>query len=140
MGEAGSMKSTDAAITMDTVFGDAGQNFAGDLFGKLLSAGRRRATGESMFTAAYTNGGAVEPRVAFAAPHAGKISPMDLAKLGGTLICVGTLWRQRLPFSRLASPVIASGLQRGGSRIDGSLLPAVARAGLLGGVLGGGDE
>jgi uncharacterized protein (TIGR00266 family) len=87
IGEAGSMMFMDATITMDTVFGDGRQGVAGGLFGKLLSAGKRLVTGESLFTTVYTNGGAVKQRVAFAAPYPGKILPMDLSKLGGTLIC-----------------------------------------------------
>lgn len=87
VGEAGSMMFMDAGITMDTVFGDGSQSGGGGLFGKLLSAGKRLVTGESLFTTVYTNQGAGKLRVAFAAPYAGKILPMDLSKLGGTLIC-----------------------------------------------------
>lgn len=87
VGEAGSMMFMDAGITMDTVFGDGRQNAGGGLFGKLLSAGKRLVTGESLFTTVYTNQGAGKQRVAFAAPYPGKILPMDLSKMGGTLIC-----------------------------------------------------
>ncbi len=87
IGEAGSMMFMDAAIAMDTVFGDGRQNPGGGLFGKLLSAGKRLVTGESLFTTVYTNGGNTKQRVAFAAPYPGKILPMNLAQLGGTLIC-----------------------------------------------------
>ena len=86
IGEAGSMMYMDAA-TMDMVFGDGRQNAAGGLFGKLVSAGKRLVTGESLFTTVYTNGGASKLRTAFAAPYPGKILPMDLSRLGGTLIC-----------------------------------------------------
>ena len=78
----------DAGIAMDTVFGDGSQNAVGSgLFGKLLGAGKRLVTGESLFTTVYTNQTAAKARVAFAAPYAGKIMAMDLSKLGGTLIC-----------------------------------------------------
>ena len=88
VGEAGSMMFMDAGIAMDTVFGDGSQNAAGSgLFGKLLGAGKRLVTGESLFTTVYTNQTAAKARVAFAAPYAGKIMAMDLRKLGGTLIC-----------------------------------------------------
>ncbi len=87
IGEAGSMMFMDAAIGMDTVFGDGRPNPSGGLFGKLLSAGKRLVTGESLFTTVYTNGGSAKHRVAFAAPYPGKILPMNLAQLGGTLIC-----------------------------------------------------
>ena len=86
VGEAGSMMFMDAGIQMDTVFGDGSAN-QGGLFGKLLGAGKRLVTGESLFTTVYTNQAAGKKRVAFAAPYPGKILPMDLRQLGGTLIC-----------------------------------------------------
>jgi uncharacterized protein (TIGR00266 family) len=87
IGEAGSMMFMDAGIEMDTVFGDGSRQQSGGLFGKLLGAGKRLITGESLFTTIYTNQGSGKRRVAFAAPYAGKILPMDLKQLGGTLIC-----------------------------------------------------
>src|SRR6476469_4817882 len=87
IGEAGSMMFMDAGIQMDTVFGDASASQGGGLFGKLLGAGKRLVTGESLFTTVYTNSGPAKRRVAFAAPYPGKILPMDLRQLGGTLIC-----------------------------------------------------
>ena len=86
IGEAGSMMFMDAGIGMDTVFGD-GSAPQGGLFGKLLGAGKRLVTGESLFTTVYTNNVHQKQRVAFAAPYPGKIVPMDLQRLGGTLIC-----------------------------------------------------
>ena len=86
VGEAGSMMFMDAGIGMDTVFGD-GSAQQGGLFGKLLGAGKRLVTGESLFTTVYTNNASTKLRVAFAAPYPGKIVPMDLKALGGTLIC-----------------------------------------------------
>jgi uncharacterized protein (TIGR00266 family) len=87
IGEAGSMMFMDAGIDMDTVFGDGSRQQSGGLFGKLLGAGKRLITGESLFTTIYTNQGSGKKRVAFAAPYPGKILPMDLKQLGGTLIC-----------------------------------------------------
>lgn len=86
VGEAGSLMFMDAGIGMDTVFGD-GAAQSGGLFGKLLGAGKRLITGESLFTTVYTNQASGKQRVAFAAPYPGKILPMDLRALGGTLIC-----------------------------------------------------
>nr|WP_255358613.1 MULTISPECIES: TIGR00266 family protein [unclassified Rhizobacter] len=86
VGEAGSMMYMDAGIGMDTVFGD-GSASQGGIFGKLLGAGKRLITGESLFTTVYTNQGQGKRKVAFAAPYPGKILPMDLRQLGGTLIC-----------------------------------------------------
>jgi len=86
VGEAGSLMFMDAGIAMDTVFGD-GSAQQGGFLGKLIGAGKRLVTGESLFTTVYTNQASRKLRVAFAAPYPGKILPMDLAKLGGTLIC-----------------------------------------------------
>ncbi|HRH17419.1 MAG TPA: TIGR00266 family protein [Aquabacterium sp.] len=86
IGEAGSMMFMDADVGMDTVFGD-GSKQEGGFFGKLMGAGKRLVTGESLFTTVYTNQGSGKKRVAFAAPYPGKIIPMDLRQLGGTLIC-----------------------------------------------------
>jgi uncharacterized protein (TIGR00266 family) len=86
IGEAGSMMFMDAGIAMDTVFGD-GSAQQGGFFGKLMGAGKRLVTGESLFTTVYSNNAPIKQRVAFAAPYPGKILPMDLSQLGGTLIC-----------------------------------------------------
>jgi uncharacterized protein (TIGR00266 family) len=88
VGEAGSLMFMDPGIEMDTVFGDGRQGgAAGGLFGKLLGAGKRLVTGESLFTTVYTNRAAGKQRVAFAAPYPGKILPMSLEQMGGMLIC-----------------------------------------------------
>ena len=86
VGEAGSMMFMDAGIGMDTVFGDGSASTSG-LFGKLLGAGKRLITGESLFTTVFTNQGQSKLRIAFAAPYPGKIIPMDLRLLGGMLVC-----------------------------------------------------
>ena len=54
---------------------------------KLLGAGKRLLTGESLFMTVFTNMGSDKQQVAFAAPYAGRIIAMDLASIGGTLIC-----------------------------------------------------
>ncbi len=86
IGEAGSMFFMDAAITMDAVFGD-GRQQQGGFFGKLLGAGKRLITGESLFTTVYTNNGSSKAKVAFGAPYPGKIIAMDLKQMGGMVIC-----------------------------------------------------
>ena len=86
IGEAGSMMFMDAGIGMDSVFGD-GSAQQGGFFGKLLGAGKRLVTGESLFTTVYTNQSTSKLRVGFAAPYPGKILPMNLKQLGGMLIC-----------------------------------------------------
>ena len=90
IGEAGSLMFMESGIQMDTVFGDGAKDSAGGgggFMGKLLGAGKRLITGESLFTTVYTNHGHTKQRVAFASPYPGKILPMDLRQLGGMLIC-----------------------------------------------------
>jgi uncharacterized protein (TIGR00266 family) len=86
MGEAGAMMMMQDGIEMDTVFGD-GSAQQGGLFGKLLGAGKRLVTGESLFTTIFHNESREKRRVAFAAPYPGKIIAVKLAEMGGTLIC-----------------------------------------------------
>jgi uncharacterized protein (TIGR00266 family) len=85
IGEAGVMMYMQDGIQMDTVFGDGSQQ--GGFFGKLMGAGRRLLTGEGLFTTVFHNEGQSKKRVAFAAPYPGKIVPLNLSQLGGTLIC-----------------------------------------------------
>jgi uncharacterized protein (TIGR00266 family) len=87
VGEAGSMMYMEAGIAMDTVFGDGSRNQSGGFFDKLMGAGKRLLTGESLFTTVYENRANVKRRIAFAAPYPGKIIAMDLRALGGTLVC-----------------------------------------------------
>jgi len=84
--EAGAMVWKDGAIGMTTVFGD-GRGAEGGIMVKLLGAGKRLVTGESLFTTVFTHNGSGKARVAFAAPVPGAILPMKLDQLGGTLIC-----------------------------------------------------
>jgi uncharacterized protein (TIGR00266 family) len=86
IGEAGSLMYMEDGIQMDTVFGDGSAQHSG-VFGKLLGAGKRLVTGESLFTTVYVNKGGGKRKVAFAAPYTGRIIPFDLAKYGGTMIC-----------------------------------------------------
>ncbi|CAH1903377.1 conserved hypothetical protein [Candidatus Nitrotoga sp. HW29] len=86
VGEASSMMYMEDGIDMDTIFGDGSAQQSG-IFGKLLGAGKRVLTGESLFTTVYTNKGSGKKKVAFGAPYPGKLLPMDLSKLGGSLIC-----------------------------------------------------
>jgi len=83
--EAGSMMYMDNQIKFETKMGDGSDPNQG-LMGKLLSAGTRVLTGESLFVTHFTNQGGGKQRVAFAAPYPGKIIPIDLSHLGGTLI------------------------------------------------------
>jgi uncharacterized protein (TIGR00266 family) len=85
--EAGSFMLMDDGIQMQTIFGDGSSNQGSGLFGKLLGAGKRLLTGESLFMTAYTNAGQGKKRVSFASPYPGKIIPLDLMRLGGPVVC-----------------------------------------------------
>jgi uncharacterized protein (TIGR00266 family) len=85
--EAGAMVWKDAAVAMTTVFGDGSASDGGGFMGKLLGAGKRLVTGESLFTTVFTHQGAGKARVAFASPTPGAILPIKLDSVGGTLIC-----------------------------------------------------
>lgn len=84
--EAGAMNYMEDGIAFETKMGDGSEPDQG-FFGKLFSAGKRVITGESAFMTHFTNQGAGKKRVAFAAPFPGKIIPIDMAKVGGTVLC-----------------------------------------------------
>lgn len=84
--ESGSFMLMDDGIQMQTIFGDGSGQEKG-FFGKLMSAGKRVLTGESLFMTAYTNTGGGKRRVSFASPYPGKIIPLDLSLMGGRIIC-----------------------------------------------------
>jgi len=85
VGEAGAMMYMEDGISMDTLFGDGSEQQSG-LMGKLFGAGKRLLTGESLFTTVFVNQGQGKKRVAFAAASPGKIVPIHLRELGGTLL------------------------------------------------------
>ncbi|HEX4877646.1 MAG TPA: TIGR00266 family protein [Chitinophagaceae bacterium] len=85
--ESGAMMMMEDGIQMATIFGDGSAQQPTGFFGKLVSAGKRVLTGESLFMTAFTNAGQGKKKVSFAAPYVGKIIPMDLQALGGTIIC-----------------------------------------------------
>jgi uncharacterized protein (AIM24 family) len=65
-----------------------GPNPADGIFGKLFRAGKRMITGESLFTTHFTHSGSAgKRRVAFSAPFPGSVIPLNLAALGGKVIC-----------------------------------------------------
>lgn len=84
--EAGTMMYMTQGIQMETIFGD-GSKPRGGLADALLSAGKRVLTGESLFMTVFGNAASGRERVAFAAPYAGKIIALDLAQIGGEIIC-----------------------------------------------------
>ncbi len=85
--EAGSMMYMSQAIQMETIFGDGSHAGNRGVLDALVGAGKRLLTGESLFMTVFTNSGQGKQHVSFAAPYPGKILPMDLATLGGELIC-----------------------------------------------------
>lgn len=85
--EAGTMNFMEDGISFESRMGDGSEASSG-LMGKLLGAGKRALTGESIFMTHFTNNHRTTKRsVAFAAPYPGRIIPMDLSRLGGEIIC-----------------------------------------------------
>ena len=83
--EAGAMLYMKEGIDFKTKMGDGSEPDKG-LFGKLLSAASRKITGESIFITHFTHQGMGKGHVAFAAPYPGTIVPVDLEKMGGSII------------------------------------------------------
>jgi len=83
--EAGAMMFMEDGIVMETMFGDGSAKQSGFL-GSLLGAGKRLLMGESLFITVFGNQGNGKRRVAFAAPHPGRIIAVQLRDVGGTLI------------------------------------------------------
>mgnify|MGYP001606863722 CR=1 FL=1 len=84
--EAGSFMMMENGIKMETIFGDGSSEQQGFL-GKLLTAGKRVLTGESLFMTAYINQDLAKRKVSFASPYPGKIVPIDLTQYQGKFIC-----------------------------------------------------
>lgn len=85
--EAGAMTYMEEGINFQTKMGDGSEPDQG-FFGKMLSAGKRVITGESIFMTHFTHDGHGKSHVAFAAPYPGKIIPVDLATIpGNDLLC-----------------------------------------------------
>src|SRR5688572_23740312 len=84
--ESGAFMMMDEGIQMQTIFGDGSSQQKG-FFGKLMGAGKRLLTGESLFMTAFTNISTGKQSVSFASPYPGKVIPLDLLRLGGKMIC-----------------------------------------------------
>jgi uncharacterized protein (TIGR00266 family) len=84
--EAGMMNWMDEGIRFEARTGDGSRPDQGVL-GKLMDMGKRAITGESLFITHFTNQSHGKQQVAFAAPYPGKIIPVDLAEIGGEIIC-----------------------------------------------------
>ena len=84
--EAGGMNWMEEDIVFEARLGDGSKPNSG-FFGKILGIGKRLLTGESIFLTHFTNQGVGKKCVAFASPYPGKILPLDLSKVGGSVIC-----------------------------------------------------
>jgi uncharacterized protein (TIGR00266 family) len=84
--EAGAMMYMEEGIDFEAKMGDGSQPNQGFL-GKLMQAGSRLLTGESLFMTHFTNKGFGKRHVSFSAPYPGTIVPVNLASVGGQLIC-----------------------------------------------------
>ena len=85
--EAGAMTYMEEGINFEARMGDGSEADKG-LFGKLMGAGKRALTGESIFMTHFTNEGRGKAHVAFAAPYPGQIVPLDMATIpGGEILC-----------------------------------------------------
>jgi len=84
--EAGAMNWMDDGISFEAKFGDGSEPDKG-FFGKILDAGKRVMTGESLFITHFTNTGYGKKRVAFAAPYPGTILPLNMGDIGKNIIC-----------------------------------------------------
>lgn len=88
LAEAGAMMYKDPSVQMETIFGDGSAGSGGGGFmEKLLGAGKRLLTGESLFMTVFTHTGQGKAHVAFGAPYPGNIIPIHLSSVGGSLVC-----------------------------------------------------
>lgn len=85
--EAGAMMYKDPSIQMQTVFGDGSSAGQGSFMDKLVGAGKRLLTGESLFMTMFSNAGSGKSKIAFGAPYPGNIIPIALSNVGRCLIC-----------------------------------------------------
>lgn len=85
--EAGALMMMEDNIEMETIFGDGSKQDGGGIMNRLIGAGKRMITGESLFMTTFTNKGTQKRHVYFASPYPGEILPMDLSELNGKIIC-----------------------------------------------------
>jgi uncharacterized protein (TIGR00266 family) len=85
--EAGAMLYMEENINFETKMGDGSEPEQG-IFGKLMSAGARMITGESLFMTHFTQRGVGKGKVAFAAPYPGTITPVQLASCNNRTLIV----------------------------------------------------
>ncbi len=83
--DAGTMMYMQDGVEMSTQL--SMKDSGGGLIGKLFEAGKRAVTGDSFFVTFFTNNARQRRDVAFAAPHPGRVVPLELGEHGGTVIC-----------------------------------------------------
>ena len=84
--EAGAMTYMEEGIIFEAKMGD-GSNPSSGFMGKLMGAGKRMISGESLFMTHFTNTIPGKKHVAFGAPYPGKIIPIELNEMGGQILC-----------------------------------------------------
>ncbi len=84
--EAGAMNYMEEDIDFETKMGD-GSEPDKSFFGKLLDAGTRKLTGESIFLTHFSNREIRKRRVSFAAPYPGRIVALNMDEVGGEILC-----------------------------------------------------
>lgn len=84
--EAGAMNWMEDGIRFEARMGDGSSPDQG-FIEKLMGVGKRLLVGESIFMTHFTNHSSGKRRVAFGAPYPGKIIPLNLAELGGEILC-----------------------------------------------------
>lgn len=84
--EAGAMNWMDDGISFEPKMGDGSKPDRG-LFGKLVDAGKRALTGESIFITHFTNTSSGKKCVTFGAPYPGKIISLNMTEVNGEILC-----------------------------------------------------
>jgi len=84
--EAGGMNWMEDDIKFEARLGDGSKPNSG-FFDAVWGIGKRLLTGESIFLTHFTNNGVEKRCVAFASPYPGKIMPINLSEVGGSITC-----------------------------------------------------
>ncbi len=84
--EAGAMNYMDNGISFTAKMGD-GSNPKAGFFKKMMEAGSRLITKESLFLTHFTNEIGGKKRVSFSAPYPGKILPLEMNQHGKEIFC-----------------------------------------------------
>lgn len=57
------------------------------LMGKIMDVGKAAMKGEQVFITTFTNKSSELKKIAFSTPYPGKVLPIDVSKMGGSVIC-----------------------------------------------------